>query len=37
MFRQPMSGLVDAYHQRIRIRLRNKRRAHAGTTERIDD
>ena len=32
-----MSGLIDTDYQRIRIRLRNKRGAHAGTAERIDD
>ena len=32
-----MSGLIDTDYQRIRIRLRNKRRAHAGAAERIDD
>ena len=37
MFCQPMSGLIDAHHQRIRIGLRNKRCAHAGATERIDN
>ena len=37
MFCQPMSGLIDAHHQCIGIRLRNKRRAHAGAAERIDD
>ena len=37
MFCEPMSGLIDTDYQRIRIRLRNERRAHAGATERIDD
>ena len=32
-----MSRLIDTDYQRIRIRLRNKRRAHAGAAERIDD
>ena len=37
MFCQPMTGLIDTDYQRIRIRLRDKRRAHAGAAERIDN
>ena len=37
MFSQPMSGLIDTDYERIRIRLRYKRRAHASATERIDN
>ena len=32
-----MTGLIDTDYQRIRIRLRDKRRAHAGAAERIDN
>ena len=37
MLCQPMSGLIDTDYQRIWIRLRNERRAHAGAAERIDN
>jgi hypothetical protein len=37
MFCQPMRGLIDAHHQRIRMRFCNDRGAHASATERIED
>ena len=37
MFCQPVCGLIDAYHQRVRMRFRNERRAHASAAERIED
>ena len=37
MFCQPVCGLINAYHQRVRMRFRNERRAHASATERIED
>ena len=33
MFCQPMRGLIDADHQCIRVRCRDKRGAHAGAAE----
>ena len=33
MFSQPMSGLIDTDHQRIRVCYRDERGAHAGAAE----
>ena len=37
MFCQPMRGLIDTHHQRIRMRCRDESRAHASAAERVED
>ena len=37
MFCQPMRGLIDTDHQRVRVRCRDECRAHASAAERVED